>query len=343
LLTYCSQADPPSRSFDRAARILATEGHAVAGAVVGNAGSESGWFDAAPRASGDVALVVGRLVGESEAGRRREAIVRRSAAASTPLEVLTALRDGPDDDLLVAFFDPRTGNLSYASTATGGPILALPFGPASVVPAAVEAVGERSVVSGELTLPPLALVALSTAPPAVESIMREACSADRSSTAASIAERVGVTPTTHPESAAALILTVAEARADRFSCSLPAIPFTAPFLRASLGAFAQSLELDDERTFALQTAVGEAVANSIEHAYRRGAGGLGAVRVSIERHQGDVVVLVEDDGEWRLDADPCFTRGRGLPLMRALVDLVDIVSDGRSTTVRLTLRGNSAA
>jgi anti-sigma regulatory factor (Ser/Thr protein kinase) len=183
-----------------------------------------------------------------------------------------------------------------------------------------------------LTLPPRAIIAFSTQGPAAEEVLSDGIG-DRTSAAAIvdlIAERIV------GDRHATLALTAGIDPPHRFACALPAVPVTAPFVRASLRAFAQSTGLDADRLFALQTAVGEAVANSIEHAYGPASDG-GVVRVSAQRGSGDLTVWIEDDGQWRLEGDSCETRGRGLPLMRALVDAVDIVSDGHSTTVRLTL------
>ncbi len=47
------------------------------------------------------------------------------------------------------------------------------------------------------------------------------------------------------------------------------------------------------------------------------------------------MVEVRDSGRWRLDGDP--ERGRGLGIMRALVDRVSIESTHGGTNVRLEI------
>ena len=137
--------------------------------------------------------------------------------------------------------------------------------------------------------------------------------------------------------AGTVVLALAEAAGSRLEVALPAEPFAAPLVRASLRGFAQRAGLDGDQWFALQTAVGEAVANAIEHAYHHSAAP-GTVRVRAEVLGQSVTVCVEDDGDWRLQAQACEMRGRGLPLMRALVDAVDVECGGPTTAVRLTMR-----
>jgi serine/threonine-protein kinase RsbW len=87
-------------------------------------------------------------------------------------------------------------------------------------------------------------------------------------------------------------------------------------------------------------AVHEAAANAVEHAYPRSAGEL-IVRA---RHDGGrLVVVVEDEGDWR---PPSRTdqRGRGPSLMHGLMDDVEIVPSGPgSGGTRVTLRRQVAA
>lgn len=81
-------------------------------------------------------------------------------------------------------------------------------------------------------------------------------------------------------------------------------------------------------------AVHEAAANAVEHAYPRRAGEL---IVRARHDDGQLVVVVEDEGEWR---PPGRTdqRGRGLALMHGLMDDVEIVPSGTGSGTRVTLR-----
>jgi anti-sigma regulatory factor (Ser/Thr protein kinase) len=75
----------------------------------------------------------------------------------------------------------------------------------------------------------------------------------------------------------------------------------------------------------------EAAANVVEHAYPRRAGD---VIVRARRDDGELLVVVHDEGNWR---SPSRTdqRGRGLTVMRSLVDEVVIVPSPSGTTVML--------
>ncbi|OBK23244.1 histidine kinase [Mycobacterium asiaticum] len=85
------------------------------------------------------------------------------------------------------------------------------------------------------------------------------------------------------------------------------------------------------------TATGEAVANSIEHGYRDRPLGTVSLRATaiVDRLQ----VTVADSGAWRTpttEAD--FSRGRGISLMRVLMEDFTIQSSGSGTTVHMYTR-----
>ena len=80
-------------------------------------------------------------------------------------------------------------------------------------------------------------------------------------------------------------------------------------------------------------AANEACSNAIEHAYSLSESSFGVEA----RCEGDSVeVTVRDSGNWREPRGD--DRGRGLPLMRATMDEVDLTPSARGTTVRLRRR-----
>ena len=81
-------------------------------------------------------------------------------------------------------------------------------------------------------------------------------------------------------------------------------------------------------------AVGEAVANAVEHAYVPGASG--DVEVELVRDGAQMTLRIRDRGIWNLLPAPG-DRGRGLPLMRAVSD-VDIRRSLSGTTVTMQRR-----
>lgn len=86
-------------------------------------------------------------------------------------------------------------------------------------------------------------------------------------------------------------------------------------------------------------AVSEAAANAVEHAYPGSAKGLIGVDGEVDEG-GDLVVRVRDTGRWR-PPRPTSNRGRGLGLMRALVDIVVVEQSDDGTEVELRVRPGS--
>jgi anti-sigma regulatory factor (Ser/Thr protein kinase) len=84
-----------------------------------------------------------------------------------------------------------------------------------------------------------------------------------------------------------------------------------------------------ERADDIVLAVHEAVANAIEHA---GLGSQDLVKIAADIVDGRLRVEVRDHGAWRIERlDE--TRGRGLAIMRAVMDHVDLAVDSDSTAV----------
>jgi anti-sigma regulatory factor (Ser/Thr protein kinase) len=99
------------------------------------------------------------------------------------------------------------------------------------------------------------------------------------------------------------------------------------------------LGLDEDRTYSLITAVGEAMANAVEHAYPSRPG---IVRLRVWTNDKTLHATIEDDGRWK-QAQKRDERGRGLPLMRALMDGVEIRTNQQHTTISLTMAVGNAA
>ena len=114
---------------------------------------------------------------------------------------------------------------------------------------------------------------------------------------------------------------------------LDASPDAAPLLRHTLRRWLGQSRLDEAEIFDLTVAATEAFANAIEHAY-----GAGDASIEIEaRLDGDVVrLMVRDWGRWREKRGQ--HRGRGIALMRGLMDEVDVTAGPDGTTVRMWRR-----
>jgi anti-sigma regulatory factor (Ser/Thr protein kinase) len=115
---------------------------------------------------------------------------------------------------------------------------------------------------------------------------------------------------------------------------LPNDPRSTFALRRALDLVATECHLTDEARFELKLAATEALTNAI-----KGAPPEHAVEVAIAGAESAVEVEVTDRGAFEpsFDADPerDAERGRGIPLMLALVDEVEFLSVKGGTRVRL--------
>jgi anti-sigma regulatory factor (Ser/Thr protein kinase) len=121
-------------------------------------------------------------------------------------------------------------------------------------------------------------------------------------------------------------------QASAIDVAFPARPESSPRMRSALRSYLAEVGLDATRVEDAVLAAGEAVGNAIEHAYR---GAAGTIRLRARVRGQRLVIEVLDGGNWRLDGDP--ERGRGLGIMRALVDHVSIESSQTGTSVSLEL------
>src|SRR5262249_22079206 len=104
-------------------------------------------------------------------------------------------------------------------------------------------------------------------------------------------------------------------------------------VRQAVDRWLRSQGCRDDETFDIALATSEAAANSIEHAY----GAMQATFAVKCEHAGDWVrVTVSDTGRWRRSRP--FGRGRGLAVMRGLMDEVGVTTTEDGTTVVLRKR-----
>jgi len=121
--------------------------------------------------------------------------------------------------------------------------------------------------------------------------------------------------------------------ADRYDRTFPARPHALTDLRRSLTHWLSRIGAGADETFDIVLAVSEACTNTIEHAY--GAADE-TFDVDADVETGDVVVRVRDGGRWRAPRGE--HRGRGIIMMRALMDQVDVRHEESGTEVVLRRR-----
>ncbi len=319
------------------------------------------WFDAFSLADQRVGISLGDVAGHGlEAavimGEVRQAIRAAAIAATSPAAVLehvnqiVALHDSVGMvTAIFGIYDPQTSKLVYAVAGHPPPLLAMPRGFARRLPGGglplgcAPAVGshdwtftlaagayavfytdglienERDPVAGEQRLLDVVrdlVFECTDSPSQVED------------PAAALLERVFRGAPNRDDAAALLLSRSMPVSTYLFS----AVPIVAPIARAIAERDIESLELTGERRFDLLIALGEAVANAIEHGYRDVAPGL--IRLNIERNGRQLIMTVEDFGHWKPFARSD-VRGRGIELMHACMDSVQIQSTRDSTKIVL--------
>ena len=120
---------------------------------------------------------------------------------------------------------------------------------------------------------------------------------------------------------------------DRFRVEFPAAPEALSSMRVLLRRWLRHVQGDDQEIAEVVTACGEAATNAIEHA---GARGSASFEVSGQVDGREVQITIRDYGAWRTPREG--DHGRGLSLMRALMDTVQVTPTPEGTTVALRRR-----
>jgi anti-sigma regulatory factor (Ser/Thr protein kinase) len=128
---------------------------------------------------------------------------------------------------------------------------------------------------------------------------------------------------------AVLSATILPARPGEVELKLPAAPLSATIARRFVSRYARVARLGPERSFDLILAVGEAVANAVEHAYR---GATGDFILRLSWRDDKIFGEVQDLGTWR-ECMPSPERGRGLAILRATTRRFELNRSAGGTTV----------
>jgi PAS domain S-box-containing protein len=120
---------------------------------------------------------------------------------------------------------------------------------------------------------------------------------------------------------------------ERFAAEFPSEPESLAPIRSMLRRWLSHAGADDMEIAEITTACGEAATNAIEHAGTRNGA---TFEVSGRRDGADVEIAVRDHGTWREARDD--DQGRGLDLMRTLMDTVAVEPGAGGTTVSLRRR-----
>jgi serine phosphatase RsbU (regulator of sigma subunit)/anti-sigma regulatory factor (Ser/Thr protein kinase)/anti-anti-sigma regulatory factor len=331
------------------------------------------WYDAVPLGAGRVALVVGDAVGHGvpAAGamsRLRGAMRSTAQRDPSPRAVLSALdafaaemEDVEGASVFYGVLDAGSGTLTYGAAGHPPPLVVhadgrttflsgTPRPPLGSLPDVTTQISELTLEQGatlvlfsngaiaapDASAPDDALDHLADVS---RSVLRApgALEADAAAGLASAVAEGVRRPHGWPDDVAVLVAHRREASLEPLHLDLVATPAVLPGIRRRLGAWLTGLGMGEQDRVGVMVAVGEACANAAEHAYRGSEPGPIAVSAQVDV-DGVLTVTVRDEGTWRPpDRDPG-DRGRGLLIMRQLVDTVTLDERAEGTTVTLRLR-----
>ncbi|MFK0172153.1 SpoIIE family protein phosphatase [Streptomyces sp. NPDC090306] len=319
------------------------------------------WYDTIPLPDGRIGIVVGDCVGRGlEAatvmGQLRSAcraLLLQDAEPARTLMALDHFAAGIPGAVCTTVFcgvlDAETGQLTYSSAGHPPGILALPDGTTVLLdggrfaPLAVKPGVQRP--QAETTVPARATLLLYTdglverrRRPLTTGIDQagEAVQDGRDSSVDDLATQVmdRLAPIDGYDDDVALLLYRHPAPLDMvFSAESAQL---AP-VRKALRSWLEQCDLPPHTAQNILVAVGEACANAVEHGHRDAPGE--TVRLHAEALVQDIRLIIADSGHWKTPQPETNThRGRGVALMRALMQQVTITPGPVGTTVAMHTR-----
>jgi CHASE3 domain sensor protein/anti-sigma regulatory factor (Ser/Thr protein kinase) len=318
------------------------------------------WYDVIPLPDARVVLAIGDVVGHGVKaaaimGQLRSALRAYTLEGHEPGEALDRLKamlrttagGGMVGTLLVGILDPATGALQYSSA---GHPPALVRGPDGSVRYLNEgrgtplAVGLQRAREGTTRLEPGSLLLMYTDGLVERRTERLGAGLERLERAVAngpadaeelldhvLAELGSDAPSA--DDIALLAVSPVRERAARIRIELPADRGSVTSARHAVARWLTGAGANQDELYELSVAVGDACANAVEHAYGPGDA---TFEVGAELVNGEVVLDVRDAGSWR---DPRgVNRGRGLQLMNAFTDSVQIDKTEKGTHVRMRRR-----
>jgi anti-anti-sigma factor len=329
------------------------------------------WYDAVPLGRGRLALVIADAVGHgvpaAGAMSRLRGAMRSSALRDpAPAAVMAALddfavqmEDVQGASVFYVVLDAATGGLTYAAAGHPPPLLVQADGATAYLPvtprpplgtvrgAATPVATGRLEPGATLVLYSNGAVTASGPPPSagltrLTAVAREVLADPEgldgevgAGLAAAIAG-VLLTGGGRPDDVAVLVAHRRARSVEPLRLDLLALPASLPAVRRRLSGWLTALGMGEQDRVGVVVAVGEACANAAEHAYRDTEPGPMQVAAAVDV-DGVLTVTVHDEGTWRPpDRDPG-DRGRGLLIMRQLVDGM-VVRGEQGTTVTLRTR-----
>jgi serine phosphatase RsbU (regulator of sigma subunit)/anti-sigma regulatory factor (Ser/Thr protein kinase) len=315
------------------------------------------WYDAIALAGGRVAIVIGDVVGRgieaaATMGQMRSAlraILMQADDCGAMAERLNRFALGLGDCVLttvvLAVFEPATGRLRYTNAGHPPPLLVGADGHATYlegVPAPPMGVVEtprykqRSVQlepGSTLLLYTDGLVEKPTQSldQGLERLREAGVEAASGADVGLLCDRVlrTLAGDAQDDDVTMIALHALARLEDRVALQVAGDPGALTATRETLRRWLLEAGADAIETHDITMACNEACQNAIEHGYDLGAD---LFDVLLERDGAQVTITVRDRGGWKSTSSP--DRGRGLELMRELMDQVDVDGgDGGSTVL----------
>jgi anti-sigma regulatory factor (Ser/Thr protein kinase)/putative methionine-R-sulfoxide reductase with GAF domain len=316
------------------------------------------WYDVIELSRGRVGIAIGDVAGHGVRaaalmGQLRTGLRAYALEGHAPGETLKRL-----DRLMhtirgrgmatagYALFDPTTGRLRHASAGHPPPVLVTASGEARVLEV------KSAPPLGTLPFPTYLEVETTIAPgdailmytdglierrrePLTAGLERLRATVSVKTTAEGLCERTVATlvPGGAAQDDVALVALRNRPVAPELQLRFPAIPQVLADIRQVLRRWLYAQGARPDEIAALTLAGGEACANAIEHAY---APGPASFELETAHAAGVVTLAVRDAGRWR--APRRGHRGRGLKMIEAAVDELDVSSTASGTEIRMRRR-----
>jgi serine phosphatase RsbU (regulator of sigma subunit)/anti-sigma regulatory factor (Ser/Thr protein kinase) len=318
------------------------------------------WYDVIPIAAGQVGLVMGDVAGKglaaaSMVGQLRSALRAYALEGHDPPTVVSRLNQlvwsesGESEMATLAYvvIDPAENTASWVNAGHLPPLVVDDDGevtflesaasvPLGVMPFPAYTVTTRELPAGATVL--LYTDGLVERPGEMLDVGLERLS-DAAKAMEGGPERLcdGIVRRLVPAGAAsddvAVLALHSPPLGERFRLQLPADPARLASMRALLRRWLRHVGASDREMAEIVTAAGESAANAIEHGSESPER---TFEIKGDHADGAIALTVSDTGSWRpARADG---RGRGLMMMRALMDHVDVTPGPDGTRVELRRR-----
>jgi anti-sigma regulatory factor (Ser/Thr protein kinase)/putative methionine-R-sulfoxide reductase with GAF domain len=320
------------------------------------------WYDVIELSGGRVGIVIGDVVGHGVdaatlMGQMRTALRAYAAEGHSPARTLELLDQFASSLELPAMataayavLTPDTGEVRYAGAGHLPPVLLSPDGIARVIEVGqappLGAFGYKRCPEDAFTLDAEETMLLYTDGlierpriPLTDSIdeLTVAVTGARNAEEACLLAMDAMVPFRGPRDDVAVIALQNLGIPAILNLRMRAEPTRLSQVRRMLGRWLSDQAVEREVATEVTIAVSEACANAIEHAYGPAGGNF---EVQAWREDGEIIVSVRDGGRWRSPRGQ--HRGRGLTIMEAAMDELDVRTDGHGTEIRMRRRTGRA-